>query len=332
MVLGFAGLERGATIPRLDFSGNVVNFCKFPGSKASVYVTSVLGQALLGLRAVIAVLAVVVVPDIVCSSAVRIPVMDYSFERLRFHFVEHASRQVWHEGNAAVTVMDNLQRELNRELTEEEVLTVKDQVQSLCSEADKLLRGQIPHQFPSRNRAFELWGYQQIQPLHPDVYIHQEQPSQTDLDNHFALPEGEVWRWNVVHTFTGPYFGIQTDASGQPATRWVDLGPLDFVMQTAEVLKDFPGCELLGDLTLDNIDMFTLEPDECSKICQALREKQSAITQALGKLIQGDDAQQHAKALLNTWQIPLQAAQQNGIAQFKRGKAIQTVDYSEAIT
>jgi hypothetical protein len=256
--------------------------------------------------------------------------MNYSFERLRFHFVEHASQRVWHSGNAAATVMENLQRELNRELTEEEASTVKDQVQLLCSEADKLLRGQIPQEYPSRDRAIELWGYQQIQPLHPDLYIHQEQPSQTDLDNHFALPEGEIWRWNVVHTFTGPYFGIQTDGSGQAATRWVDLGSLDFVMQTAERLKDFPGCQLLGDLTLDNIDMFTLEPDECSKICQTLQHEQAAITRALDKLIQGDEAQQHATALLNTWQLPLKAAQNQGIAQFKRGKTIQTIDHSEA--
>lgn len=250
---------------------------------------------------------------------------------MRFYFVEHATQQVWHGGNAAVTVLENLQRELERELTEVEVLSIKDQVQLLCSEADKLLRGQISHQYPSRNRAIELWGYQQIQPMYPNLYIHQEQPSQTDLDNHFALPEGEVWRWNVVYTFTGPYYGVQNDAQGQSATRWVDLGSLDFVMQTAKLLKDFPGCELLGDLTLDNIDMFTLEPDECSKICRTLEQEQAAIAPALGELIQGNEAQYHAAALLETWQVPLKAAQRQGIAQFKRGQVIQTVEYCEEV-
>jgi len=84
------------------------------------------------------------------------------------------------------------------------------------------------------------------------IYIHQEQPSQTDVDSHFSLPPGEVWRWNVLYTFTGPYYGVQTNTSGTPATQQIDLGPLDFVLQTAEVLKTFPGCELLGDLSPNN--------------------------------------------------------------------------------
>ncbi len=77
--------------------------------------------------------------------------------------------------------------------------------------------------------------------------------------------------WNVVYTFTGPYYGIQTDENGQSATSSTDLGPLDFVLQSAEILKTFPNCELLGDLTPDNIDLFTLEADECRKISQTLQ-------------------------------------------------------------
>jgi hypothetical protein len=254
--------------------------------------------------------------------------MNFTFERLRFYFVEHASQRVWHGGNAAVEMMESLQRELNRGLTEEEITSLQEQVQGLCSETDKLIRGQIPHDISSRDRAIELWGYQHIQPLHPDIYIHQEQPSQTDFDSHFSLPAGEVWRWNVLYTFTGPYYGVQTDASGTPATQQIDLGPLDFVLQTAEVLKTFPGCELLGDLSPDNIDMFTLEPDECATINQALDKQQTEVANALAELIQGGDAQTHANALIRSWQQPLQTAQQQGIAQFKRGKAIPTVESS----
>lgn len=258
--------------------------------------------------------------------------MQYPFERLRFHFVEHAVRQVWQDGNAATIVMDNMQQELQRSLTEEEALNLKDHIQVLCSETDKLLRSRIPHDFPSRQRAIELWGYQQIQPLHPSIYIHQEQPTQSDFDNQFVLPEGEVWVWNVVYTFTGPYYGMQTEAQGQAATCLTDLGPLDFVLQSAEILKSFPGCELLGDLTPDNIDLFTLEADECRKISQTLQQQQDAVTEALSQLIQGDDRQHHAAALVQTWQAPLQAAQNQGIAQFKYGKQIQSIEYSEAVS
>ncbi|MBE9224863.1 hypothetical protein IQ264_05200 [Phormidium sp. LEGE 05292] len=255
--------------------------------------------------------------------------MQYRFERLRFHFVEHTVRQVWQDGNAATKVMDSLQQELERSLTDEEALNLKDHIQLLCSETDKLLRSRIPHDFPSRQKAIELWGYQQIQPLHSDIYIHHEQPTESDFDSQFALPPSEVWMWNVVYTFTGPYYGIQTEANGQAATSYADLGSLDFVLQSAEILKTFPNCELLGDLTADNIDLFTLEADECRRISQTLQQQQDAVTEALSQLIQGDDRQYHATIVVNTWQVPLQAAQNQGIAQFKYGKRIHSVEYSE---
>lgn len=255
--------------------------------------------------------------------------MQYHFERLRFHFVEHAVRQVWQDGDAAAVVMNNMQQDLQRSLTDEEALTLRDHLQILFSETDKLLRSRLPNASPSQNRAIELWGYQQICPLHPDIYIHQEQPTQSDFDHQFALPEGEVWPWNVVYTFTGPYYGIQTSADGQPATASADLGPLDLVLQSAELLKTFPDCELFGDLTPDNIDLFTLEADECRKISQTLQQQQQAVTAALSQLIQGDDRQRHAAALLHLWQTPLQVAQQQGIAQFKFGKRIPAVEYHE---
>ncbi|MFB2833057.1 hypothetical protein [Floridanema evergladense] len=258
--------------------------------------------------------------------------MQYPFERLRFHFVEYTVRQVWQDGNVATTVMDSLQQELNRSLTNEEALNLKDRIQLLCSETDKLLRSRIPHDFPSRQKAIELWGYQRIQPLHPDIYIHHEQPTQSDFDNQFALPSSEVWGWNVVYTFTGAYYGIQTDASDWAATSSADLGSLDFVLQSAQILKTFPNCELLGDLTPDNIDLFTLEADECRKINQTLQQQQDAVTEALSQLIQGDDRLTHAATLINIWQTPLQAAQNQGIAQFKYGKPIYSIEYTEVET
>lgn len=257
--------------------------------------------------------------------------MQYPFERLRFHFIEHAVGQVWQDGNAATIVIDRMQQELQRSLTPEESLNLKNHIQLFCSETDKLLRSRIPHDFPSRHKAIEFWGYQQIQPLHPDIYIHQEQPTQSDLDNQFALPAGEVWVWNVVYTFTGPYYGMQTNAQGRAATACADLGSLDFVLQSAELLKAFPNCDPLGDLTPDNLDLFTLEADECRKISQTLQQQQSAVIETLSQLIQGDDRQQHAATLVNLWQAPLQAAQHQGIAQFKYGKQIPAVEYREAV-
>lgn len=258
--------------------------------------------------------------------------MQYPVERVRFHFVEHAVRQIWQDGNAATIVIESLQQELERGLTEEESLNLKDHVQQLYSETDKLLRSRIPHDLPSRQRAIELWGYQQIQPLQSDIYVHQEQPTRSDLESQFALPDGEVWIWNVIYTFTGPYYGIQTGSNGQPATASADLGPLNFVLQSAEVLKTFPNCEVLGDLTADNLDLFTLEADECRRVYQTLQQQQEAITEALGQLIQGEDRQRHAAALLSLWQAPIQAAQNQGIAQFRYGKQIRSVEYHEEET
>ncbi len=246
-------------------------------------------------------------------------------QRLRFHFVEHTVRRVWHEGNPTEAVLAGVRQDLGRDLTQTEALDVTNQVQYFCAEADTLLRSRIPHGVSSNNASVELWGYQQIQPLHPEIYINQHQPTQTDFTNQFQLPAGEVWVWNVVYTFTGPYYGIQTDASGQAATRSVDLGSLDFVLKIAAVLKTFPGCELLGDLTDDNFASFTLEADECRKISQVLQAQQDAIASALSPIIQGDNEPQHTIDLIQAWQVPLKTAQQDGIAQFKRGKPIQSI-------
>ncbi len=256
--------------------------------------------------------------------------MQYFYQRLRFHFVEHAAKQVWQNSDVTTAVMNSLRQELDQELTADQTQALTDQVQLLCSEADKLVRSHVPHDCPSRSRSIELWGYEHIQPLHPDIYIHHEQPSQNDFNHHFALPEGEVWPWNVIYTYSGAYYGVQASASGQPATCAVDLGALDFVLQTAAVLKTFPGCELLGDLTVENIDTFTLEADESKAMLQTMQEKEQAIGEALSELIQGDRPQAHGRDVLTAWQRPLQAAQQGGMAQFKSGKLIQTVEYSEA--
>lgn len=246
--------------------------------------------------------------------------MSYAFEQLRFHFIEHAIRQVSQDGKVTSTVMASLQQELQRGLTEDEVQRLNDHIRLLYSETDKLLRSRTPLDIPSRHGAIELWGYQQISTLHPDTYIHHEQPTQKDFEQNFVLPDGEIWAWNVVYTFTGPYYGIQSNAKGQAATCFTELGDLEFVLQFAEILKKFPNCEVLGDLNIDDIDLFTLEADECAQISQTLEQQQDAIAEALGQLIQDGDRQQQAKELISQWQIPLKAAQNQGIAQFKRGR------------
>ncbi|MEG3439375.1 hypothetical protein V0288_19770 [Pannus brasiliensis CCIBt3594] len=241
--------------------------------------------------------------------------MQYSFERLRFHFIEHAVGQVWQEGNATATVIDNLQKELDRGLTEEETDYLRERVRLLCAETDKLIRSRIPHDLPSRHGDIELWGYQQIRTLDPDTYIHHEQPGRADFDNGFALPEGEVWAWNVLYTFTGPYYGIQSDENGQSATRSSDLGSRDLVLQSAAALATFPDCEVLGDLTPDNLDLFTLEADECAAIGRSLQQRQREAIETLSPLAGGDE---RAATLVNAWQIPLKSAERAGIGQFKR--------------
>jgi hypothetical protein len=233
--------------------------------------------------------------------------MQYSFERLRFHFIEHAIGRVRHEGDAGV--IDRLQKELDRGLTDEETLHLRERVELLYSETDKLLRSRIPRDLPSRRGGIELWGYQQIRTLSPDTYIHHQQPTRDDFDKAFVLPDGEVWAWNVVYTFTGPYYGSQTDADGQPATRSIDLGNLDTVLETAAILATFPDCEVLQDLTADNIDLFTLEADECDRIRRTLEEKRDPIIDALGERL---------STAIDTWEVPLVAARNGGIAQFKR--------------
>ncbi len=243
--------------------------------------------------------------------------MSYSFERLRFHFIEQAVRQVSQDGNVTSTVITSLQQELQRGLTEEEVQNLNDQIGLLHSETDKLLRSRTPQDIPSRYGASELWGYQQISTLHPDTYVHHEQPTQKDFEQNFLLPDGEIWAWNVFYTFTGPYYGIQTGGNGQSATCFAEIGDLEFVLKSTEILKNFPNCEVLGDLNTDDLDLFTLEADECAQISQTFQQQEDAIAEALSPLIQ---ERQRAKELINQWQIPLKAAQNQGIAQFKRGR------------
>jgi len=250
--------------------------------------------------------------------------MSYSFERLRFHFVEHAVKQVSENGNTTSILMTSLQQELQRGFTEEEIQRLNDHIRLLYSETDKLLRSRTPQDIPSRYGAIELWGYQQISTLHPDTYLHHEQPTQKDFEQNFVLPDGEIWAWNVLYTFTGPYCGVQTNANGKSASCFVELGDLDFVLQSTEILKKFPNCEVLGDLNTDDIDLFTLEADECAQISQIFQQQEEAIAEALSQLIHEDDALQQAKELISKWQIPLKAAQNQGIAQFKRGRQFNT--------
>lgn len=250
--------------------------------------------------------------------------MSYSFERLRFHFIEHAVKQVSENGNTTTILMTSLQQELQRGFTEEEIQRLNDHIRLLYSETDKLLRSRTPQDIPSRYGAIELWGYQQISTLHPDTYIHHEQPTQKDFEQNFVLPDGEIWAWNVFYTFTGPYYGMQTNANSKPATCFVELGDLEFVLQSTEILKKFPNCEVLGDLNTDDIDLFTLEADECAQISQIFQQQEDAIAEALSQLIYEGDRLQQAKELINQWQIPLKAAQNQGIAQFKRGRQFNT--------
>ena len=89
--------------------------------------------------------------------------------------------------------------------------------------------------------------------------------------------------------------------------------------------KAFPGCEVLGDLLPENIDGFTLEADECKQIDEVLKQEQNAVANALEQIIQGENSHQAALELIKTWQVPLQAAQKKGIAQFKREKLIKSI-------
>jgi hypothetical protein len=178
-----------------------------------------------------------------------------------------------------------------------------------CPQASDRCRSNRPELMPA--------GVTAAASLPPDTYIHHEQPTQKDFEQNFVLPDGEIWAWNVFYTFTGPYYGIQTNANGQSATCCVELGDLAFVLQSAEMLKNFANCEVLGDLNTDDLDLFTLEADECAQISQTFQQQQDAIAEALSPLI---EERQRAKELINQWQIPLKAAQNQGIAQFKRGR------------
>lgn len=248
--------------------------------------------------------------------------MPYAFERLRVHFIEHTVRRVRYEENTADAVISALRSELQQELTDDEHLELRDRINYLSSETEKLLRSRIPHDVAPSQSTIELWGYQQIQPLTSDIYVRHNQPTQQDFEHHFQTPPGEVWAWNVVYTTTGPYYGVQTNADGIPATHYQDLGPASFVFELAETLKSFPGFEVLGDLTPDDIDGFTLEFDECKAMYETLRQQDDAIKAALSPLLQSDRTSHPAEALIAALASPLQSALNNGIAQFKRGRSL----------
>lgn len=248
--------------------------------------------------------------------------MPYAFEQLRFHFIEHTVRQVWHQGNVEDGVVHAIRSQLQQELTDDEHLALQDHVNFLCNETEKLLRSRIPHDIAPRESAIELWGYQQIQPLTPNLYIHHNQPTQQDFEQHFQLPPGEVWAWNVVYTTTGPYYGVQTNVQGTPATHYQDLGSASFVLDLATILKSFKGCEVLGDLTWDNVDGFTLEFDECKAIYETLQNQNDALKTALNSLIDENPTFNQSEQLIATLISPLESALNNGIAQFKRGRML----------
>jgi hypothetical protein len=249
--------------------------------------------------------------------------MPYAFEQLRVHFIEHTVRRVWHEGDGANAVINALPSEVQQELTDADHTELRDHVNYLLNETEKLLRSRIPHDVAPTDTAIELWGYQQIQPLTPDIYVRHNQPTQQDFDQHFQSPPGEVWAWNVIYTLTGPYYGVQTNAEGTPATHYQDLGAAHFVLDLATALKSFKGFEVLGDLTSDNIDGFTLEFDECKAMVETLRNQQDEVKAALTPLLQGSANFHQPDALISTLTSPLESALNKGIAQFKRGRLLQ---------
>lgn len=58
------------------------------------------------------------------------------------------------------------------------------------------------------------------------------------------------------------------------------------MLQSTEILKNFPHCQVLGNLNTDDIDLFTLEADECAQISQTFHQQEDAIAEALSPLIQ----------------------------------------------
>lgn len=248
--------------------------------------------------------------------------MPYAFEQLRVHFIEHTIRRVWYDGNAAESVIKALPNELQQELTDEEHLELRDRVNYLLNETERLLRSRIPHDVAPTDTAIELWGYQQIQPLTPTIYVRHNQPTQQDFEQHFQTPAGEVWAWNVLYTTTGPYYGVQTNAAGTPATHYQALGSTSFVLEVAAALKSFSGFEVLGDLTPDNLDGFTLEFDECKAMYETLRNQGDAIKTTLDPLTQSNPTFHQSEQLIATLASPLESALNKGIAQFKRGRVL----------
>lgn len=248
--------------------------------------------------------------------------MPYAFEQLRVHFIEHTVSRVWHDGNAAEAVISALPNELQQELTDEDHLELRDRVNYLLNETEKLLRSRIPHDIAPTDTAIELWGYQQIQPLTPNIYVRHNQPTQQDFEQHFQTPAGEVWAWNVLYTTTGPYYGVQTNAAGTPATHYQNIGSTAFVLELAETLKYFSGFEVLGDLTPDNLDGFTLEFDECKAMYETLQNQGDAIKTTLDSLAQSNSTFDQSEQLIATLASPLESALNKGIAQFKRGRVL----------
>jgi hypothetical protein len=248
--------------------------------------------------------------------------MPYAFERLRVHFIEHTVSRVRYEGDAMDAVINKLRSELQEDFTDDEHLELRDRIHYLSSETEKLLRSRIPHDVAPSHTAIELWGFQQIQPLIPNLYVRHNQPTQQDIDHHFQTPPGEVWVWNVIYTTTGPYYGVQTNADGIPATHYQDLGPAPFVFELASALKSFKGLELLGDLTPDNIDGFTLEFDECKAMYDTLRTQGDDVATAIAPIFQGNESFYQAQTVISALASPLESALNSGIAQFKRGRVL----------
>jgi len=128
--------------------------------------------------------------------------------------------------------------------------------------------------------------------------------------------------WNVIYTTTGPYYGVQANTDGIPATHYQELGPAPFVFELASALKSFKGLELLGDLTPDNIDGFTLEFDECKAMYNTLRTQGDDVATAIASIFQGNESFHQAQNVISALASPLESALNSGIAQFKRGRVL----------
>ncbi|CAD5983694.1 hypothetical protein PCC9214_05191 [Planktothrix tepida] len=80
--------------------------------------------------------------------------------------------------------------------------------------------------------------------------------------------------------------------------------------------------KVLGDLTWDNMDGFTLEFDECKAIYETLQSQNDVLKTALNPLIEENPTFNQSEQLIATLASPLKSALNNGIAQFKRGRML----------